>query len=132
MKKLTEEWLRYAEKDLLTVEKIINEEYLTNIIAFHSQQCIEKAFKALIFEITGEIPKIHNLIRLYGTVRNHIQLSFDMEVFKQINETYIDTRYPSDIGLLPEGMPSLEKARTFYKTAKEIFRQIEKGLKKAK
>ena len=43
MKKLAEEWLRYAEKDLLTIEKIIDEECLTNIIAFHSQQCIEKA-----------------------------------------------------------------------------------------
>lgn len=131
MKKLSEELLKYAEKDLLTIEKIIDEEYLTNIIAFHAQQCIEKSFKALIYEMTDEIPKIHNLIRLYGTVRNYIQLTLDIEVFKQINETYIDTRYPSDIGLLPEGMPSIEKAKSFYQSAKEIYTQIDKGLRKA-
>lgn len=129
MKKLVKEWLKYAEKDLLTIEKIIDEEYLTNVIAFHAQQCIEKSFKALIYSKTNELPRIHNLIRLYGTVRNYIHLSFDMEVFEQINETYIDTRYPSEMGLLPEGMPSLEKARLFYQTAKEIFNQIKKELR---
>ncbi len=77
--------------------------------------------------MTGEIPKIHNLIRLYGIVRNHIQLSFDMEVFKQINETYIDTRYPSDIGLLPEGTPSLEKARFFTKKQKKYLGKLKKN-----
>ncbi len=40
MKKLAEEWLKHAEKDLLTIERIIDEEYLTNIVAFHAQQCI--------------------------------------------------------------------------------------------
>ena len=55
-----------------------------------------------------------------------------MEIFKQINETYIDTRYPSDLGLLPEGMPSLEKVRSFYQTAKEIYKQISKELIKTK
>ena len=121
MKEPAKEWLKYAEQDLLTIKKILDEEYLTNVIAFHAQQCIEKSFKALIYFKTDKTPKIHNLISLYGTVRNYVNLSFDMEVFKQINETYIDARYPGDIGLLAEGMPSLEKARLFYETSKEIF-----------
>ena len=36
MKKLAEEWLIYADKDLKTIEKILDEEYLTNVAAFHS------------------------------------------------------------------------------------------------
>ncbi len=102
----------------------MEDENLTNIIAFHAQQCIEKSFKAIIFIKTNEIPKIHNLIKLYGTVRNHMTLSFDMKIFEEINETYIDTRYPSEFGLLPDGMPSLEKALLFYQTAKDIYSQI--------
>ncbi len=48
MKKLAKEWLKYDQMDLLTIERIIDEEHLTNIVAFHAQQCIEKSFKALI------------------------------------------------------------------------------------
>jgi len=125
MKKLAEEWFKYAYKDLLTIEKILEDENLTNITAFHAQQCIEKAFKALILLETKEIPKIHNLLKLYGTVRNYKKLSFEMKTLEQINETYTDTRYPSELGLLPEGMPSLEMVKKFYEISKNIYDQIE-------
>ena len=124
MKKLAEEWSKYAYKDLLTIEKILEDENLTNITAFHAQQCIEKSFKALILLKTTVIPKIHNLLKLYGTVRNYIKLSFDMKTLELINETYTDTRYPSELGLLPEGMPSLKMVKQFYETAKVIYDQI--------
>ncbi len=124
MKKLAEEWSKYAYKDLSTIEKILEDENLTNITAFHAQQCIEKSFKALILLKTTEIPKIHNLLKLYGTVRNHTKLTFDMKTLELINETYTDTRYPSELGLLPEGMPSLKMVKKFYETAKAIYDQI--------
>jgi len=49
MKKITKEWLLSAEGDLLLVKEIIDHENLTHLSAFHSQQAIEKSFKALIF-----------------------------------------------------------------------------------
>jgi len=108
----------------LTIEKILEDKNLTNIVAFHVQQCIEKSFKAIICIKTKVIPKIHNLIKLYGTVKNHIKLSFDMKIFEQINESYTETRYPSGLGLLSDGIPSSGKALLFYHTAKNIFNQI--------
>ena len=124
MKKLAEEWSKYAYKDLLTIEKILEDKNLTNITAFHAQQCIEKSFKALILLETNEIPKIHNLLKLYGTVRNYRKISFEMKTLELINETYTDTRYPSELGLLPDGIPSVEMAKKFYETAKTIYDQI--------
>ena len=47
-----------------------------------------------------------------------------MKTLELINETYTDTRYPSELGLLPDGIPSLEMAKKFYKTAKVIYDQI--------
>ena len=129
MKKLAEEWLRFAEKDLLTIEKILSENELTNIVAFHSHQCIEKAFKAIIVIETEQVPRIHNLIRLYGTVRNYFPMEINLVALEQINETYIDSRYPSDIGLLPEGNLSQEKAVIFNQEARNIFEQVSKRLK---
>lgn len=124
MNVLINEWLNYAEKDLLVIEKILDDENLTNIIAFHSQQCIEKAFKSILIFYTGEIPRIHNLLKLYGMIIEHEKLEVDLKSLERINETYIDSRYPSDLGLLPNGQPSLKTAEEFYNTAKDIFQQL--------
>jgi len=48
MNTFAEEWLKSAQDDLITVQEIIDNELITNITAFHSQQCIEKCFKALL------------------------------------------------------------------------------------
>ena len=92
-----------CKKDLLVVEKILDDENLTNIIAFHSQQCIEKAFKSILIFYTGEIPRIHNLLKLYGMISEYEKIDVNLQSLKRINETYIDSRYPSDLGLLPNG-----------------------------
>lgn len=124
MNELTKEWLNHAEKDLLVVEKILDDENLTNIIAFHSQQCIEKAFKSILSFYTGEIPRIHNLLKLYGMISEYEKIDVNLQSLKRINETYIDSRYPSDLGLLPNGQPSLKTVKEFYNTAKEVFQQV--------
>jgi len=123
MKKLAEEWLAHADKDLKTIIKIIDEEYLSNVTAFHSHQCIEKCFKALILLKTDKVSKIHNLLKLYGTVRNFFSLDVDIVLLEEVNETYIDTRYPADLGLTPEGDLSLKKAQQFYHLARNLFSQ---------
>ena len=50
MKQLTREWLNAAGDDLLTIENLQYNPILTNIIAFHSQQAIEKILKAIMEE----------------------------------------------------------------------------------
>jgi len=47
MNVLPYEWLKSAYADLLTIERIIDNEYLTHVVAFHSEQAIEKCFKAI-------------------------------------------------------------------------------------
>jgi HEPN domain-containing protein len=50
MKISTQQWLDYAKADLINCERILDDEFLTAIVAFHSQQAVEKCFKALIEE----------------------------------------------------------------------------------
>ena len=47
---------------------------------------------------------------------------------EQINEIYTDTRYPSDVGLVPTGKPSLELAKEFYVFALKIKKDISKKM----
>lgn len=124
MKRQTEHWLDSAEEDLILIAEIIENEHLTNMVAFHSQQAIEKSMKAVLEEKENHVPKIHNIITLKGSIENYLELDVDQEIFDQINELYIDSRYPGDLGLLPDGKPSKEIAGKFYGLAKEIHEKI--------
>ncbi len=124
MKRQTEHWLDSAEDDLTVIGEIIDNEHLTHMVAFHSQQAIEKSIKAVLEEKENHVPRIHNIITLKGKIENYIELAVDQELFDQINELYIGSRYPMDLGLLPDGKPSKEIAEKFFSIATEIHTDI--------
>ena len=47
-KKMAIEWLKSVYSNWLTIEQIIGDEFLTHIVAFHSQQAIEKSLKSIL------------------------------------------------------------------------------------
>ncbi len=124
MKRETEYWIKAAEDDLNVIREIIDNQSLTNMIAFHSQQAIEKSIKAVLAEKENNVPRLHNIIALEGKIATYLKLNFDQEIFAQINDLYIDSRYPTDVGLLPDGKPSKEIANIFFETAIKIFKEI--------
>ncbi|MCF8360476.1 MAG: HEPN domain-containing protein [Prolixibacteraceae bacterium] len=129
MKQTTKEWLTAAEDDLLSAKKLINEERLTNIVAFHCQQCLEKSFKAMIEEQEKKSIKSHDLLRLKDIA--NFELSENNTLFiATINEVYIDSRYPGDMGLMPQGKPTLEDAKEFIEFTEAIFYKIIETLNK--
>lgn len=129
MKLLASEWLKAAQDDLAVIEKIINEESLSHMVAFHAQQCIEKSLKALGEERSLELPKIHKLKTLASRVGIELA-SFENgeDHLHMLDELYIDSRYPGDFGLLPEGKPTLEDAQEFYRFAKNIYSTVQNTL----
>ena len=128
MKKITKEWLSSASDDLLTITEIINNDLLTHIVAFHAQQAIEKSFKAVIEENSLKFLKTHDLLKLYSEIENLIELDFDFEILKIINDLYTSSRYPGNPGLLPHGKPGQDDAVRFFKLAKDIYEMINKSL----
>ena len=48
MKVITRQWLEYAQTDLKACENNLNDEFVTNIVAFHAQQAVEKATELYI------------------------------------------------------------------------------------
>jgi len=112
----------------MLIEQIITEQHLTHLTAFHAQQCVEKCFKAVIEEKELGLLKIHNLQKLGKTIKQHIQLEIDIEIVRTLDKLYIDSRYPGDLGLLPDGKPSLQDAQQFYEFARDIFNQLKQAL----
>jgi len=96
MKQLTREWLNAAGDDLITIENLLNNPILTNIVAFHSQQVIEKTLKAIIEEFSIAFIKTHNLQSLLIKTEGFIPFSINELVISELDRLYIDARYPGD------------------------------------
>jgi HEPN domain-containing protein len=128
MKVLTQEWLKAAGDDLIALEEIVDNPLITNIAAFHCQQCIEKCFKAALEEYESGVPKIHSLLTLHGMVKEIFDFDFDEDILDKLDKLYIDARYPSELGLLPYGKPTTEDVREFYKFAIDVQSKIKSFL----
>lgn len=55
---------------------------------------------------------MHSIITLKEQIKEFINIPVNKDTFDQLNELYIDSRYPSEIGLLPNGKPSKKEAKT--------------------
>ncbi len=130
MKKISEEWLKAAKDALSVADKIISDESLTNMVAFHSQQCIEKSLKAVMEEYCIDLVRIHNLERLIEVVKNHVKIDVNIVLIEKMDKLYIDSRYPADFGLLPDGKPTIEDAEEFYEVASSVYEVVKTNLEK--
>ncbi len=74
------------------------------------------------------VPKEHSTIRLYGLVADALDMELDQDILIDLDDLYIDARYPGELGLLPYGRPTLDDARQFYQFAAEVYRKVQRGL----
>ena len=126
MKNTTKDWLSAAQDDIKSMSLLLKNPDLTNIVAFHAQQAIEKSLKALMEESEIEFIKTHNLKTLLASTNTN--LNINKRVFTELDQLYLDSRYPGDIGLMPFSKPSMEDAQQYLDEAKKIYQEIEKRI----
>ena len=67
--------------------------------------------------------RLHDLIRLQ--LHAGILLTDEeLILLGLINEVYIDSRYPGDLGLLPNGKPTKNEIITFIELCEIIFQKL--------
>ena len=120
---LSTEWVKASYSDIVVLESIYENPIVTHMTAFHSQQAIEKCFKAIIEYNTDATPYKHDIILLKSMTEKYITID-DEDILEDLNELYIDSRYPGDMGLLPHGKPTLEDAKEFYNFANDFFIRV--------
>jgi len=65
--------------DLILLKDISNNKEITNLIAFHSQQAVEKTLKAYLEFQNRKVPRIHKIQTLIDMV------NIDFEVYDELN-----------------------------------------------
>ena len=132
MKEITQDWLEAAGLDIETIEYLLQNQRLTGQVAFHSQQAIEKSLKALIEEKGERIPRIHTLSKLFDLCSTLFIFQIDETLVIALDSLYIESRYPGEFGLLPDGKPTQKQAQLFYNFAKDVYKTIEYQLENKK
>lgn len=128
MREITQKWLEAANLDIESITLIIQNDRLTGHVAFHSQQAIEKSLKALIEENGERVPKVHSLSKLFDLCSTFINIHFDDDLVIALDSLYIESRYPGEFGLLPEGKPTRKQAQVFYDFALKVYLTIKNEL----
>ena len=123
-KEMAKEWLNAAKIDLEVIKNILHDEYLTSMVAFHSQQAIEKTLKAILEYYNQDVPKIHQIKKLFYLTKNYVEFEIDKELVLKIDTLYIESRYPGSLGLLPYGKPTLQDAKEFFTFANDVFKAV--------
>lgn len=119
-----QEWLARAREDLDTVAKLLDDPGLTNVAAFHAQQCIEKCFKAVIEAAGKPVPRIHDLVRLSALAADIATIPADETTLIELSTVYLGSRYPATTGFLPSGKPELQDVRRYHQAALGVFNAV--------
>lgn len=123
MRKATAAWTREAEEELASA-LILCEHEKYRPACYHSQQCVEKALKALILEKGSRPGKTHDIVKLLHQVEDlgwAVSLELDDAVF--LNSIY-KGRYPTEDGLLPHGDPSKQEAERAIEAARAMVAEL--------
>jgi len=69
--------------------------------------------------------KTHNLQTLLIKIEEIIPLSVNEVIISELDRLYIDSRYAGDLGLMPNGKPTLSEAEIYFQEALKIKMQVE-------
>ena len=95
---------------------------LTTASCFHSQQCAEKYFKAILVAQDVEFPKTHDLLILNTLCTNAgIFTGFTKEDLGRLSGYAVHTRYPGNQPALDEAKEALEITMTVRKFARKFL-----------
>ena len=88
---MAKEWMKASVIDLNVIKEIVNNENLTTMTAFHSQQSIEKSLKALLEYHNQDIPKIHQIKKLFRLSDKYINIDLEIEMVLNFDSGIVKT-----------------------------------------
>lgn len=97
-KKVALEWMSKALENLNSAKYLLNKYPVPiDIIAYHIQQAVELALKAILILENKKVLKTHNLILLYEKIKNPNLLNDYLDTLDDITPFAIEIRYPNSL-----------------------------------
>jgi HEPN domain-containing protein len=100
--KLTQEWFKYSQNDLISAYHLFEDLYpkQSEIACYLSQQCAEKALKGYLFFKETEPPRIHNLVELCQICMKHDGSFLEiLDACSDLTPYGVAIRYPNDLAV---------------------------------
>ena len=117
IKDLVGRWIKKAEYDLLSAERLLTfEDPITQTICFHCQQAAEKYLKAFLVQHQIYFTKTHNIMELLESCAT-VDISFraQLQDADSLTDYAVEIRYP-DTWL----DPTIEDAKEAFQIAKKV------------
>ena len=120
------DWLYHSFIDFLAAKNLMSDKRCYCAVAFHCQQCIEKALKGFLLYKNHRLFDGHNLTWL---CKQAIMLDSNFKEYivkcTKLNRYYIETRYPADIPM----EISREEAEELIQASEEVMYAIMEYIK---
>ena len=123
---LVNQWIKIAERDLLTAKQgLETNEVVTDTVCFHCQQAAEKYLKAFLVRKQIEFSKTHNIMFLLNLCSS-VDKSFKENLPEADNLTdyAVEIRYPDDWY-----EPTIEETKQAYEVALKVKNFVLEKLK---
>ncbi len=90
------QWLKYADEDIQLARHALtlSTGVPYRLIAYHAQQCAEKALKAFLVRHRIDFPYTHNISRLLELCSASAQWGDSLQDAEELSAFAITTRYP--------------------------------------
>lgn len=115
-------WMRFASVDMAAARLLVEAEGLSGVVAFHAQQCAEKALKAVLVADGREVPRIHDLLVLVRHLPVVPSLP-DERALHRLSSYAVESWYPDDIPDIGD-----DEARAAIETADAVLAAVRLAL----
>lgn len=110
-------WINYSESDLRAANTLLkSKEFFPLQVCFLSQQCAEKAIKAILIFEEVNFPKIHDLDRLRDFFPKGWKVKEQFQDLAELTIWAVESRYPGDMPDVTE-----QEARETLRLAGAVF-----------
>ena len=122
-------WFEQARQDYAVALHLLSSEFYW-AAAFHSQQSVEKALKALLYK-HGRVLWSHDLVELGEEIQKQtgLDLSPIMEDLEKLTVHYTISRYPDAANAAPSKIYTRKTAEELIEGARRVLEWVEQNLR---
>lgn len=120
------DWLEEAKEELETAKQLYKMKRYAHS-CFHAQQAVEKALKAIIIHVKRVIHRSHDLVELYGEVKDVLHVNSSIEsCLPELSAYYTQSRYPNAGLRRPSLEIGEEQAKRSLRTAQGVINEVDR------